>query len=138
KQCAGSVGPVIMLLFGAVGFVLLIACANVANLMLARTASRTPELALRLALGAGRARILSQILTESLLLALTGGGLGVLLAMFGTRWLVSLAPASIPRIEQVGLSPVVLAFALALSLLTSLVFGLMPALNAARTNLQTE
>ncbi len=136
EQFAGAIKPVLFLLFGAVGFVLLIACANVANLMLARTASRKKELAVRLALGAGRSRILRQILTESMLLALFGGALGVLLAMFGTRWLISLAPGTIPRIEQVELSPVVLAFALVVSFLTSILFGLMPALTAGRTDLQ--
>jgi predicted permease len=138
KQFTGAAGPVLYLLLGAVGFVLLIACANVANLMLARTASRRRELALRLALGAARSRILRQVLNESILLALLGGSLGVLLAMFGTRWLVSLAPGDIPRIEQVGLNPMVLIFALGLSFLTSILFGLIPALTAARTNLQGE
>jgi putative ABC transport system permease protein len=138
QQFAGAAQPVLLLLFGAVGFVMLIVCANVANLMLARTASRKKELALRLALGASRARILKQILTESTLLAVFGGGLGVLLAMFGTKWLVSLAPGDIPRIEQVGFDPVVLAFALGLSLLTSILFGLIPALAAAKTDLQRD
>jgi putative ABC transport system permease protein len=138
EQFAGAAQPVLFLLFGAVGFVMLIVCANVANLMLARTASRKKELALRLALGASRARILKQILTESILLATFGGALGVLLALFGTQWLVSLAPRDIPRIEQVGLDPVVLAFALGLSLLTSILFGLIPALAAAKTDLQRD
>jgi putative ABC transport system permease protein len=138
EQFSGAAGPVMYLLLGAVGFVLLIACANVANLMLARTASRKRELALRLALGAARSRILRQILSESLVLALLGGSLGVLLAMFGTRWLVSLAPGDIPRIEQVGLNPTVLVFALGLSFLTSILFGLIPALTAAQTDLQGE
>jgi predicted permease len=138
QQFAGKVGPVLLFLFGAVGFVLLIACANVANLMLVRTASRKKELALRVALGASRSRILRQILTENMLLSLAGGGLGVLLAMFGTQWLVSLAPADIPRIEQVGLNPLVLVFALGVSLLTGILFGLLPALAATRTDLQTD
>jgi putative ABC transport system permease protein len=138
EQFAGAVQPVLFLLFGAVGFVMLIVCANVANLMLARTASRKKEIALRLALGASRSRILKQILTESSLLAIFGGALGVLLASFGTRWLVSLAPGDIPRIEQVGLHPVVLAFALSLSLLTSILFGLIPAFAAAKTDLQRD
>jgi putative ABC transport system permease protein len=138
KQFAGAAQPVLLLLFGAVGFVMLIVCANVANLMLARTASRKKELALRLALGASRSRILKQILTESTLLAIFGGGLGVLLAMFATKWLVSLAPVDIPRIEQVRLDPLVLVFALGLSLLTSILFGLIPALAAAKTDLQKD
>jgi len=138
KQFAGTAQPVLLLLLGAVGFVMLIVCANVANLMLARTAARKKELALRLALGASRARILKQILTESVILAFFGGVLGVLLAMFGTSWLVSLAPSDIPRIEQVRLDPPVLAFALGLSLLTSILFGLIPAWSAAKTDLQTD
>ena len=138
KQFAGTAQPVLLLLFGAVGFVMLIVCANVANLMLARTASRKKELALRLALGARRSRILQQILTESALLAIFGGVLGVLLAMFGTTWLVSMAPGDIPRIEQVRLDPMVLAFAVALSLLTSILFGVIPAWTASKTDLQTE
>lgn len=138
QQFAGRVGPVLLFLFGAVGFVLLIACANVANLMLVRTASRKKELALRVALGAGRSRIVRQILTENMLLSLAGGALGVLFAMFGTQWLVSLAPADIPRIEQVGLNPLVLLFAVGISVLTGILFGLMPALAATRTDLQTD
>jgi putative ABC transport system permease protein len=138
KQFTGTAQPVLLLLFGAVGFVMLIVCANVANLMLARTASRKRELALRLALGARRARVLRQILTESALLAILGGALGILLAMFTTRWLVSLAPGDIPRIEQVGLDPTVLAFAVILSLLTSILFGLIPAVAASKTDLQKD
>ena len=138
EQFSGKVSAILLLLFGAVGFVVLIACANVANLMLVRTASRRKELALRMALGASRARILRQLLTESVLLAIAGGGLGVLLTLFGMRWLVSLAPVTIPRIEQVRMSPPVLGFALALSLLTSILFGILPALVGGKTDLQTD
>jgi len=138
EQFSGTTGRILFVLLGAVGFVMLIACANVANLMLARTASRRREFALRRALGAGRGRLLAQVLTESLLLALAGGGLGIVLAMFGTSWLVSLAPADIPRIEQVQMSPIVLVFALVLSLLTSVLFGLWPAITAGRNDLQME
>jgi len=136
KEFSGTAGPILFVLLGAVGFVMLIACANVANLMLARTASRRKEFALRRALGARRGHILAQVLTESMLLALAGGALGVLVAMFSTSWLVSLAPADIPRIEQVEMSPIVLGFALGLSFLTSIIFGLLPALTAG--NKQTD
>ncbi len=138
QQFAGDSQLVLYVLLGAVGFVMLIACANVANLMLARTASRRKEFVLRRALGAGRAHILAQVLTESALIAFAGGVLGIILAMFGTSWLVSLAPSEIPRIEQAQMSPVVLAFALGLSVLTSVLFGLWPAITAGRTDLQKE
>jgi putative ABC transport system permease protein len=137
-QFTGTVSSTLFLLFGAVGFVMLIGCANVANLMLARTAARRKELSLRIALGASRLRILRQLLTESLLLAIAGGSLGLLLTVFGIEWLVSLAPVTIPRIEQVRISPAVLGFALGLSLLTSILFGTLPALAAARTDLQKD
>lgn len=137
-QFGGTVSSILLLLFGAVGFVMLIACANVANLMLVRTASRRKELALRVALGASRWRIFRQLLTESLVLAISGGALGVLLTVLSVEWLVSLAPVTIPRIEQVGMSPAVLIFALGLSFLTSILFGVVPALAAARTDLQKD
>jgi putative ABC transport system permease protein len=137
-QFGGSVSSILFLLLGAVGFVMLIACANVANLMLVRTSSRRKELALRVALGASRWRILSQLLAESLLLALAGGGLGVLLTIFGMGWLVSLAPVTIPRIEQVTVSAPVLIFALGLSFLTSILFGILPAFLASGTDLQRD
>jgi putative ABC transport system permease protein len=138
EQFSGQSGPILFVLWGAVGFVMLIACANVANLMLARTTSRRKEFVLRRALGAGRARILAQVLTESMLLAFAGGALGVLLAMLGTEWLVSLAPSEISRIEQAQMSPIVLSFALGLSVLTSVLFGLWPAITAGRTDLQQD
>lgn len=137
-QFTGMVSPILFLLFGAVGFVMLIACANVANLMLVRTAARRKELALRVALGASRLRILRQLLTESLVLAIAGGSLGILLTIFGMEWLVSLAPVTIPRIEQVRMSPTVLGFALGLSFLTSILFGILPAMAAAKTDLQKD
>jgi putative ABC transport system permease protein len=137
-QFGGSVSSILFLLLGAVGFVMLIACANVANLMLVRTASRRKELALRVALGASRWRILSQLLAESLLLAMAGGGLGILLTIFGIGWLVSLAPVTIPRIEQAAISPAVLIFALGLSFLTSILFGILPAFIASGTDLQKD
>src|SRR5215510_14126108 len=135
EEFGGAVSSILFLLFGAVGFVMLIACANVANLMLVRTASRRKEIALRMALGASRPRILSQLLTESLVLAMAGGGLGVLLTIFGMEWLLLLAPTTIPRIEQIRVSPAVLGFALGLSFITSILFGILPALAATRTDL---
>ena len=137
-EFGGGVKSILFLLFGAVGFVMLIACANVANLMLVRTASRRKEIALRLALGASRTRILGQLLTESLVLAVAGGGLGLLVTMFAMDWLLSMAPSTIPRIEQIRISPTVLVFALGLSFLTSILFGILPALSAARTDLLTD
>lgn len=117
-------------MLGAVAFVLLIGCVNLANLLLARATGRGRELAIRTAMGAGRGRLLRQLLVESMVLALAGGVLGVLLSLAGIRVLVSLAPADVPRIEGVGLNTMVLGFALLVSLTSALVFGLLPALRA--------
>jgi len=120
----------------AVGFILLIACVNVANLLLVRAAERQKEIALRLALGAGRGRIVRQLLSESLLLALSGGAFGALLGSWMLDGLLALAPANIPQLSRISLSATALLFTLGISVLTSALFGLLPALYASRADLQ--
>jgi putative ABC transport system permease protein len=127
-----STRDVLLVLLGAVGFVLLIACANVANLLLGRSNTREREISVRTALGAGRARVIAQLLTESVVLGVLGGVLGTALALAGVDLLLALEPAGVPRLREVNVDAASLGFAAGASLLTALLFGLMPALQASR------
>jgi putative ABC transport system permease protein len=135
KQVTKNISTILFVLLGAVLFVLIIACVNVANLLLARSTARQKEIAIRAALGASRRRIIRQMLTESALLALVGGGAGLLLSFWAIDLLLALSPQTLPRQSDIGLSGGVMAFALGLSLLTGMIFGLAPAVGASKPNL---
>jgi len=135
EEMVGDMRPVLLVLLGDVAFVLLISCVNVANLLLARSTSRQREFSIRIALGAGRMRIIRQLLTESVLLALIGGAFGLLLASFGTTAAIAAVPSTVPRAEEIRLDLRVLLFTLFVSLIAGVVFGLAPALKTARANI---
>ena len=132
EAMVGNVRQAFWVLLGAVGFVLLIACVNVANLLLARRRARESEIAVRTALGANRARLVRQLMTESLILGLAGGALGLLLAVWGVEALIALEPQGIPRLNEVRVDPMVIGFTMALSALTGLLFGVFPAFQSTR------
>ena len=135
EAMVGDIRQSVLFLLGAVGLVLLIACANVANLLLARSAARESELAVRTALGARRGRLVRQLLTESVILSMAGGGLGLLLGVWGAAFLVSLKPQGIPRLDAVAVDPTVILFTFGIAVVTGLLFGAVPAFQATRGGL---
>lgn len=134
-EVVGGVRPALLILMAGVGFVLLIACANVTNMLLVRGIDREKEIAIRVALGAGRGRIIQQLLTESLLLSFAGGVLGLLLAGWGVRAVIPMIPPDTPRTGEIGIDGQVIAFTLAISFFTGIFFGVMPALRASKVDL---
>jgi len=136
EDMVGDIQPFLLVLLGAVGFVLLIACVNVANLLLARSAGRRREFALRVALGASPQRVIRQLLTESILLALAGGALGTVLAAWSTQAALKILPAALPRAPEIGIDAHVLVFTAVASVLAGILFGLAPALKISKPNLQ--
>ena len=137
EMFTGRIRPVLLILLGAVGLLLLIACANLANLLLARAATREKEIVIRGALGAGRGRIVRQLVTESLMLSLTGGALGLILATYGVRLMRGVVPDMFPMLQHMSVDLPVLAFTLGISIATGLLFGLVPAWRSSCTDLNT-